>query len=305
MLKLHRFPFLAMGTECELQLYVRSESEASAAALQAMEEVSRIEARYSRYRDDSVLSEINRKAAQGDPFHPDEETAALLDYAWACHRQSGGLFDITSGVLRRAWDFSSGRLAKQNELDALLPLVGMDNIRWERSILSFDIPGMELDFGGIAKEYAADQAAAVCAAAGIEHGLVELGGDIAVIGPHPDSSPWLIGIRHPRRPDEATAMVEISRGGIASSGDYERFFVANGKRYCHLLDPHDGWPVSGLSMVSVIAEQCLVAGSLATIAMLKGENGKQWLSGTGVPHLWVDEAGNFGGNIDPIIQEKC
>lgn len=304
MLKLHRFPFLAMGTECELQLYARSESEASAAALQAMDEVWRIEARYSRYRDDSILSEINRKAAQGESYHPDEETAALLDYAWACHRQSGGLFDITSGVLRRAWDFSSGRLPSQSELDALLPLVGMNNIRWERPLLSFDLPGMELDFGGIAKEYAVDQAAAVCAAAGIGHGLIELGGDIGVIGPHPDSSPWLIGIRHPRRPDETVAMMEISRGGIASSGDYERFFVADGKRYCHLLDPHDGSPVYGLSMVSVIAEQCLVAGSIATIAMLKGENGRQWLAGTGVPHLWMDEAGNSGGNIDPIIQEK-
>lgn len=298
MLKLHRFPFLAMGTECELQLYASSESDASAAALGAIDEVLRIETRYSRYRDDSILSDINRKAAQGASFHPDEETAGLLDYAWACHRKSGGLFDITSGVLRRAWDFSAGRLPEQSKLDALLPLVGMDKIRWERPCLSFDTPGMELDFGGIAKEYAADQAAAVCAASGIEHGLVELGGDICVIGPHPDSTPWLIGIRHPRRPDEAVATVKILRGSIASSGDYERFFVADGQRYCHLLDPHNGWPVHGLSMASVIAEKCLVAGSIATIAMLKGENGKHWLAETGLLYFWMDEAGNAGGNLD-------
>lgn len=297
MLKLHRFPFLAMGTECELQLYARSESEASAAALSAMDEVLRIEARYSRYRDDSILSEINRHAAQGKSFQPDDETAALLDYAWACHHKSDGLFDITSGVLRRAWDFSSNRLPEQSELDALLPRVGMDKVHWGRPWLTFDAPGMELDFGGMAKEYAADQATAVCAASGIAHGLVELGGDISVIGPHPDSSPWLIGIRHPRQPGETAAMVEISRGGIASSGDYERFVVVDGQRYCHLLNPHSGWPVRGLSLASVVAEQCLVAGSIATIAMLKGENGKQWLVGTGLPHFWMDEAGNSGGNI--------
>lgn len=297
MFKLHRFPFSAMGTECELQLYARSESAASAAALQGIDEVLRIEARYSRYRDDSILSEINRQAAQGKSFHPDEETADLLDYAWACHRKSGGLFDITSGVLRKAWDFSSGRLPEQNELDALLPLVGLDKVCWERPRLSFDIPGMEFDFGGMAKEYAADQAAAVCAASGIEHGLIELGGDISVIGPHPDSAPWLIGIRHPRHPELTMTTVEIARGGIAGSGDYERFFVADGKRYCHLLDPHSGWPVRCLTMVSVIAERCLVAGSIATIAMLKGEDGKQWLAGTGVPHIWMDESGNSGGNI--------
>lgn len=300
MLKLYQFPFPAMGTECELQLYARSESDASAAALSGIDEVLRIEARYSRYRDDSILSEINRQAAQGKPFQPDDETAALLDYAWACHRKSGGLFDITSGALRRAWDFSSSRLPEQSELDALLPRIGMDKVRWERPWLTFDTPGMELDFGGMAKEYAADQAAAVCAASGIAHGLVELGGDISVIGPHPDSSPWLIGIRHPRQPGETAATVEISRGGIASSGDYERSFVVDGKRYCHLLDPRSGWPACGLSLVSVIAEQCLVAGSIATIAMLKGERGKQWLAGTGLPHFWMDEAGNSGGNIGPI-----
>lgn len=298
MLELHRFPFLAMGTECELQLYATSEAAASAAAVSAIDEVLRIEARYSRYRDDSILSAINRAAAQGGTFLADDETAGLLDYAWVCHQKSGGLFDISSGLLRKAWDFTSGRLPRQSELDELLPLVGLDRICWERSRLSFETPGMELDLGGIAKEYAADQAASVCAASGIEHGLVELGGDIYVIGPHPDSSPWTIGISHPGFSGGSAAIVEISRGGIASSGNTERNFVVEGKCYSHLLDPHSGWPVRGLSLVSVIAEHCLVAGSIATIAMLKGGDGKRWLAETGVHHLWVDDAGKLEGNID-------
>ncbi|TAJ77551.1 MAG: FAD:protein FMN transferase [Gallionellaceae bacterium] len=289
----YRFQFFAMGTQCELQLYARNESAVAAAAQRAIDEVLRIEARYSRYRTDSVLSAINRIAAQGSALAVDEETAQLLDYAYGCHEKSAGLFDISSGVLRRAWDFSADRLPDQDQIDALLPLVGLDKIRWERPYLSFAVPGMEIDFGGIAKEYAADQAAAACAAAGIEHGLVELGGDIKVIGPHPDLQPWHVGIRHPRQPDAAMTTVAIMRGAIAGSGDYERYLVAGGTRYCHILDPRTGWPVRGLSCVSVVTGQCLVAGSIATIAMLKGDAGKQWLTNLGVAHVWMDEAGNM------------
>lgn len=298
-LALHRFPFFAMGTQCELQLYAEDFPAAASAAQCAIDEVLRIESRYSRYRDDSILAEINRAAAQGASLPIDEETAKLLDYAHTCHAKSDGLFDITSGVLRRAWDFESDRLPEQQQLDALLPLVGLHQLRWEQSRLSFDLPGMELDFGGIAKEYAADQAAAVCTACGIEHGLVELGGDISVIGPHPDLAPWIIGIRHPGQLETTMTTVRIVRGAIASSGDYERCIVVDGARYSHLLDPHTGWPVRGLTSVSVVTGQCLVAGSVATIAMLKGEAGKQWLAEMGVSHLWVDEAGNSGGNIHP------
>lgn len=297
---LHRFPFFAMGTQCELQLYASGGSAAACAARRAIDEVLRIEARYSRYREDSILSEINRKAAQGSYLDVDEETSGLLDYAYACHKKSGGLFDISSGVLRRAWDFSAGKLPEQAQLDALLPLVGLQKIRWESPRLSFGVPGMEIDFGGIAKEYAADQAAAACVAEGIKYGLVELGGDIKVIGPHPGMQPWIIGIRHPRQPDIAPTTVEIMRGAIASSGDYERYIVVDGTRYCHIIDPRSGWPVHGLASVSVVTDHCLVAGSIATIAMLKGNAGKQWLTDTGMHHQWIDEAGNSGGNLHGI-----
>ncbi len=301
---LHRFSFFAMGTQCELQLYARSESAASAAAQRAIDEVARIEAKYSRYRDDSALSAINRKAAQGLPAPVDEETAALLDYACACHEKSHGLFDITSGVLRKAWDFSANRLPAQSRLDALLPLVGLNKLRWERPHLSFDVPGMEIDFGGIAKEYAADQAAAVCVASGIAHGLVELGGDINVIGPHPNLQPWIIGIRHPQRAETVMTTVAIARGALASSGDYERYIEVDGTRYCHILDPRTGWPVRGLSSVSVSAGQCLVAGTVATIALLKGDAGKQWLTESGLAHVWMDAEENSGGNIHAESQDR-
>lgn len=296
MSELFSFPFAAMGTDCVLHLY-GDRRRAEAAADAAMAEVFRIEARYSRYRDDSLLSRINGAARIGGAIEVDEETAALLDYAFAGHRRSDGLFDISSGILRRAWDFSSPRLPAQAEIEALLPLVGLGKIEWTRPRLAFPVPGMELDFGGIGKEYAVDRVAEVCQAAGIASGLVDLGGDIRAIGPHPGGEPWLVNIRDPRAPDRALATLRVARGAVASSGDYERYFEIDGRRYCHILDPRTGWPASGLASVSVMADQCLVAGTLTTVAMLKGADGPAWLDRMDLRHLWVDPQGRRGGDL--------
>ena len=297
MLQLFSFPFSAMATGCAVHLYGDDQIGAKAAADAAITEVMRIERRYSRYRSDSVLTEINNAARCGRSIAVDDETAGLIDYAYACHLRSDGLFDITSGILRRLWDFKSVRLPDRNAIDELLPKIGLTKVLWERPLLSFPTAGMELDFGGIGKEYAADQAAAVCAALGVRHGLVELGGDIAVIGPHPNLAPWKIGIRHPRDSGSRIVTVTIDNGGLASSGDYERFMEIDGQRYCHILDPFTGWPSRGLTSASVIADRCLVAGTISTIAMLKGRDGAHWLSGLGLKHLFVDEDGICGGNM--------
>lgn len=297
MTSLHSIPFDALGTECVIHLYADSTDIANAGAEAAIAEVERIEGAYSRYREDSILAVINRTAARGESIQVDDETAALLDYAFACHRMSSGLFDITSGILRRAWNFSTGRPPAAEDVAALLPHIGMDKLVWQRPHLSFPTPGMELDFGGLGKEYAADRAAAVCQAWGIGQGLIDLGGDICILGPHPDGSPWRVGIRDPRAPAQAIAVVELTGGALASSGNYERYLEHDGKRYCHILDPHTGWPAQGLSSVSVHAGQCLLAGSLSTIAMLMGEEGKVWLADFGVEHQWVDATGRQGGTL--------
>ncbi len=296
-MKLYRHPFNAMGSPCEIQLYALTHAEALRVAELAVADVSRLEARYSRYRSDSFLSAINRVAASGGRITVDEETAGLLNYALACYQQSDGLFDISSGILRRAWRFDLGALPDESQIQALLAKIGWHKVRWKAPILEFPVPGMEIDFGGVVKEYAVDRAASLCLEAGIKHGSVNLGGDIRIIGPHPDGSPWRIGIRHPRRQDAFIETLLLYDGALASSGDYERCIVLDGVRYGHVLNPKTGWPVRSLASVSVIADFCVVAGSASTIAMLKEDHGPSWLESLGLPHLWVDVQGEVGGSL--------
>lgn len=286
-----------MGSPCEIQLYAGSQAQAKQVANAAIADVQRLEMRYSRYRSDSFLSAINRVASTGGTIRVDDETAGLLTYAATCYEQSDGLFDITSGILRRAWRFELGTLPEQQEIDALLDHVGWHKLHWSAPALTFPQPGMEIDFGGIVKEYAADRAAALCLSAGVKYGVINLGGDIKVIGPRNDGEPWRVGIRDPRDKAAVLQTVLLREGALASSGDYERCIVVDGVRYGHLLNPKTGWPVRHLAAVSVVADFCVVAGSASTIAMLKEEEGGAWLQSLGLPHLWVDVQGATGGTL--------
>ena len=290
----HRYRFRAMGSPCTLHLHGRTRRATGELAGECVALVRRLEAKYSRYLDDSVTARINRSAGDPDGVEVDEETAGLLDYAATCFAQSGGLFDVTSGILRRVWDLKSGRVPPREEIEALLPRMGWQRLRWERPRIALPVPGMELDFGGFVKEYAADRVAELCRQRGTWHGLVDLGGDLAVVGPHPDGSPWRIGIRDPRRRDAALLCVDVFGGGVATSGDYERCMVVDGVRYGHVLDPRSGWPVDGLASVSVLSSHCLIAGTASTVAMLKGRaEAPGWLEGLGLPHVRLDRDGTL------------
>lgn len=296
-MKFFQFDFKAMGTPCEIQLFAKTEAKAKQVADTAIADIQRLEARYSRYRSDSDLSAINRAAAAGAGISVDEETAGLLNYAATCHEQSEGLFDITSGILRQAWRFDLDRLPDAAQIQKLLDKIGWHKLCWKPPLLEFPVPGMEIDFGGVVKEYAVDRAAALCRSEGIRHGVINLGGDIKIIGARPDGSPWHIAIRHPRRPDALLETLLLHDGALATSGDYERCIIVDGVLYGHVLNPKTGWPVKHLASVSVVAEFCVVAGSASTIAMLKEEEGPAWLKGLGLPHCWVDVHGNVGGTF--------
>jgi thiamine biosynthesis lipoprotein len=291
--------FQAMGSPCDIQLFARTSAEAKRVADVVIADVHRLEALYSRYRDDSFLSKINRIAAVGGAITVDSETAGLLNYASICYEQSDGLFDITSGILRQAWRFDLGRLPDPVQIQSLLDRVGWHKLRWNNPVLEFTIPGMEIDFGGVVKEYAVDRVATLCWEAGIRQGVVNLGGDIKVIGPRADGSPWRIGIRHPRQKDNVMQTILLREGALASSGDYERCVEVDGVKYGHVLNPKTGWPVRYLAAVSVVGDFCVVAGSASTIAMLKEEQGPGWLENLGLPHLWVSVQNDMGGTLIP------
>ncbi len=288
--------FSAMASHNEVQLYAPSREQAERVARTAIDEVARIEAKYSRYRPDTIVARINASAGQA-AVAIDEETAALLRYADQCFNASEGLFDITSGVLRRAWNFREPAVPDRATLRVLLSLIGWRAVRWSESEIALPRPGMEIDFGGIGKEYAADRAAGVCLEAGIRHGLINLGGDVRVLGPHPDGRPWSIGIRHPRREGETIASIELGEGALATSGDYERYFELAGKRYCHILNPLTGFPVRHWQSVSVVAPVCVAAGSYSTIAMLFEGRGRKLLERDGLPYLAVGPDGSLRGPL--------
>ncbi len=280
-----------MGCPCALEIEGVPEGAAAEAARAARAEVARLDRKYSHYRDDSRLAQLQRAAAQAF-VEVDDETANLLDFAAMLHAQSEGLFDVTAGALTRIWDGQQGRLPGADEIAQARGLIGWDKVVWERPRLRLPFPGMRLDLGGMVKEYAADRAAAICRALGIWHGVVDLGGDLAVIGAHADGSAWRVGIKDPGETSRAIAQIEIASGGLATSGDYERALVVDGRRYSHILDPRSGWPITSFASVSVLAPSCLVAGAAATLAMLLGcAPGAEYLRELGLPYLTVGQDG--------------
>lgn len=287
----HSIQFVAMASDCEVRLAGVSAARAQTLAAQAMAEVQRIETKYSRYRTDSVVSQINAAAGSGEPIAIDAETAQLLAFATQLFELSDGLFDATSGVLRQVWDFKAGRKPSAQQLAEVLPRIGWNHVQWNDQTARLMQHGMELDFGGFGKEYAADRAATLLMNEGVRHGLVNLGGDIRVIGPQADGSPWLMGIRHPRQDDAVIASIPITSGALATSGDYERFFVEGDQRFCHILNPRTGWPAQHWQSISVIAPVCVAAGAMSTTAMLKGSAAIAFLEGQGVSYLAVDAHG--------------
>ena len=303
--KLQRFTFEAMGSFCEVQFYSESRITARKMARDLTAEVQRLERKYSRYLDDSVLSAINRSAGDPAGIAIDKETQSLLDHAAVCYRQSKGLFDITSGVLRNIWDFKKGIVPEQSTIDDYVSRIGFDKLNWQERVKGnahlFLPANMEIDFGGIVKEYAADSTALKARKMGINSGLVNLGGDFSAIGRKPEDEAWPVGIADPNAPQKMIARIDILDGGLASSGDYERCFVLDGKRYSHILNPLTGWPCDGLRAVSVAGNMCTVAGSIATIAMLLPEaEGIAWLQESTLPFIYMDASNEIRG---PALQE--
>lgn len=278
--------FTAMACPCEVLIETHEEPVARRAAAIAAQCAWSVERKFSRYRDDNVVHRIN--TADGAPVAVDEETAKLLDFADTLTRISEGRFDITSGVLRRAWAFDGGnRIPSQSEIDALLQHVGWNRVRWNRPELQMQ-PQMQIDFGGIGKEYAVDAAARLIEdELGDVSCVVNFGGDIAVRHPRKNGGAWRVGIEAAAAPGSALGLIGLRQGGLATSGDSRRFVLANGKRYSHILDARTGWPVPDAARsVTVTAPTCTQAGTFSTLAILQGPQARRFLEGQGL-QFWI------------------
>ncbi|HET8697984.1 MAG TPA: FAD:protein FMN transferase [Gammaproteobacteria bacterium] len=271
-----------MASPCEVHVAGASRDVAARVLDAVAAEALRIERKWSRYRTDNVVHEIN--TAEGRAVQVDEETARLIDYAAQLFELSDGRFDITSGVLRKAWRFDgSDRVPSRAAVDALLAKVGWRRVRWRRPEIALE-PGMQIDFGGIGKEYAADRAAALASALW-DRCLVNFGGDLRATGPSAGGRPWRVGIEALADPAHAAKEIDLAQGALATSGDARRFLLKDGKRLGHILDPRTGWPVQGAPRsVTVAASTCTEAGMLATFALLHGADAEAFLDAQGVRH---------------------
>ena len=257
-----------------------------------------LERRYSRYLADSLVSTINRAAGGGAFTRLDPESAALLEIADQLWRSSGGLFDITSGVLRKAWRFDAAKTPVDlSQLETLQKKVGWDKVERTSEGVYLPVKGMEIDLGGLVKEYAADCAVRLLRDEGVTSGLIELAGDVATIGCQPSGKPWRVAIRAPQGSDPLGG-IALSNAAAATSGNYARTLRFEGRTYGHLLNPLTGWPVEGPTSVTVIGENCLSAGAVSTIACLQSpEAAMVWLSEAGLPWLMIDRNAGYSGPL--------
>lgn len=283
--------FQAMASPCEVLLEGAELSADTATTLvnMAAQEAWRIEQKFSRYRADNIIAQIH--ASDGEPVKVDPETADLLDYADRCFQLSGGKFDISSGPLRKVWQFRGLAFTPDlAQLRTVMDKVGWQKCRWQRPQLMLPA-GAEIDLGGIGKEYAVDRTAGLLREANPQVNiLVNFGGDIACSGPRSGGKPWSIGLEKTDSSAADTAtdkVIQLSYGGIATSGDTHRFLLYQGERLSHILDPQTGWPVrSAPHTVTVLAPSCTLAGMLATFAMLQGAGAEAFLADQGFP-FWI------------------
>lgn len=283
-----RGSFLAMGSPCEL-LIDSGDPTIVASLLDAVaSEAWRIEDKFSRYLRGNIIDRIN--GSMGRPVEVDDETASLLDFADMLTDLSGGAFDITSGVLREVWQFDgSDNVPDRSAVESVLKRVGWDKVRWQKPYLTMQ-SGMQIDMGGIGKEYAVDRAAAKLSAHSETACLVNFGGDILATGTPSNSAGWQVGIESLNSTTRAaTKSIRLRNGALATSGDARRFLLKDGIRYSHILNPVTGWPINDAPRsITVAADTCTQAGMLATLAMLKGKEAASFLEQQAVQYWCYD-----------------
>lgn len=264
--------FRALGTHCSIKFRLLDQEKALTFAAEALGWLGRFEAKFSRYRADSVISKINA-AASRDWVSVDPEMDHLLSLADDLYRRTDGILDPSMLPLVEIWNWKKThhQLPSAQEVKTALALTGWGKIERRPGAIRLPQAGMGLDFGGFGKEYAVDFLARMARHHGIQDAMIDLGRDIFASGGNGSHPFWHVGIEDGLKPGHCWGGLAVSDLAVSASGDYARHFIHQGTRYGHILDPRSGWPVAnGMQAVTVIAPSCLEAGAYSTAVFVLG-----------------------------------
>lgn len=266
----------------------------------AIEELARLERKYSAHHPDSVVYQINQRAASSEPTPLDAETKSLFNLVSALWQESRHQFDPTLQLVHHFYGADTPTKGYRSRIQQLLPGVGWDRMSLEDGAARLTSDVAILDLNTCVRPHAADSAVRAMKKAGATSAMVDLNSDRATIGKQPDGSNWLCGIRYPRGRSAAISRVKTNNSGYSIRGNYEQCLVIDGERYGRAISPVDGLPVPGLLSVAVVAERAIDAFGAATVARFKTETAAlEWLSGLGLPWFAIDRELNCHGPLSP------
>jgi len=284
-----KISFDAMASPCEVLVRSLDKEFCHRIAKLVFNETLRIQNKFSRYLDSNLVAQMNR--SNGQDVNIDLETYNLLEFANNLFQLSNGLFDITSGALRRIWTFEPrAKPPSRQDIESTIESIGFNLIHYDQQL--FKMPrGMQIDFGGIGKEYAVDQATKLvfdsCKKQKASY-LINFGGDLSAIQFDKNHPQWLVGVESTNKVDNKESIIKIAHGSVATSGNTKRFFVYNGKSYGHLLNPLTGYPIDGAPRsITAFANSCVLAGSYTSLAMLQGKDAESFLKDQSIKYICI------------------
>lgn len=273
-LEAHRREMKLMGNRFEITVVGTIADWANQQIDAAVAEIKRIEDLLSTFKENSETNRINRNAGI-QPVEVSEETFNLIARSLRISHITQGAFDITYGSIdKRLWNFDQTMTELPDKATAkrMVRLINYQNIilDQEKHTVFLKEAGMRIGFGGIGKGYAAEMAKALLKKRGVKSGIVNASGDLAVWGKQPDGKPWTVGIVHPDSAGQPFSYLEVGDGAVATSGNYEKFVVIDGKKYSHTIDPKTGLPVRGIKSVTIISPNAELCDALATPVTILG-----------------------------------
>jgi thiamine biosynthesis lipoprotein len=259
-----------MGTRVSVELWDDDEARGQGLVREVMDEYRRIDRDMSTYKPESPISNVNAHAAER-PISVGAELFTLIARSLELSSASGGAFDITYESVGYLYDFRARHHPSAAQISERLPAIDYRHVVLDREkqTVRFTMPGVRINLGGIAKGYAVEHGAEILRRRGVEHALLNAGGDTRVIGDR-RGQPWIVGIRHPRLADEVVTRLPIVDEAISTSGDYERFFEEDGRRYHHIINPQTGEPTEGILTVTVIGPDGTMTDGLDTAIFVLG-----------------------------------